>query len=65
LIGVGAHQAGECDERLCNTDGWEEDGEKYHGVYSKDLSFYTMKTVQECQARIVALEAALAELQGA
>jgi hypothetical protein len=65
LIGVGAHQAGECDERLCDTDGWEIGDEKYHAVYSKDLSFYTMKTVQECQARIEMLEAALTELQGA
>jgi hypothetical protein len=62
LIGVGAHQAGECDERLCGTDEWEVGDEKYHAVYTKDLSFYTMKTVQECQARIEALEAALAAM---
>jgi len=62
LIGVGAHQAGECDERLCATDGWDTGSEKYHAVYTKDLSFYTMKTVQECQARIEALEAALAAM---
>ena len=62
LIGVGAAQAGECDERLRATDEWETGGEKYHGLYTKDVSFYTMKTVQECQARIEELETRLVAL---
>ena len=65
LIGVGASQAGECDDRLCAHDGWDTGAGTYHGLYSTDLSFYTMKTVQECQARIEALEAKIAALEAA
>ncbi len=61
MIGVTAQQIAEVAPDLCG-----EWGEKnLCSIYTKDLGFYTAKTVQECQTRIEELEAQVAELQAA
>ena len=54
MVGVMSQQVGRVAPSLFCENGWG-DG-RHHAVHSKDLTVYTARTVQECQARIVTNE---------